>query len=522
MTTTDLLADLEADPFIWRHALFPGWLQDAHGQPIGDGPHHRDFWQWVWAIRRGQRSDDYVAVWNRGGAKSASAEMATVALGARQARRYAWYVSATQDSADDHVLAISALLEADTVATFYPDLARRRLGKYGSARGWRGNRLSTDQPFTVDAIGLDKAVRGRRMVEDRPDLIILDDVDDALDGPATTAHKITAITKKILPAGSADLAVIAIQNLVHPDSFFARLVDGRADYLTRRRLSGPVPAVWDLAYRQGPDLRWYITGGTPSWVGFDLDRAQAEMHQIGLTAFLSECQHQVEPPAGGMFDHLDFPALTVEPDQVPELVRAVVWVDPAVSSADGSDCQGIQADAAGTDGRVYRLYSWEGVTTPEEALEQAILTAVDLGADWVGIETDQGGDLWRAGYREAVRHLERERQIPKGAAPPCRDAKAGAGAGPKTHRASLMLADYERGTIRHVRGGSAPLERALRRFPKTKPHDLVDAAYWSWADLRSGGPVGASAHDDQVPAPKGSRSWADDPYAAPRQSRWQQ
>ena len=30
------------------------------------------------------------------------------------------------------------------------------------------------------------------------------------------------------------------------------------------------------------------------------------------------------------------------------------------------------------------------------------------------------------------------------------------------------------------------LERALRRFPRTKPFDLVDAAFWAWHDLRSG------------------------------------
>jgi hypothetical protein len=47
-----------------------------------------------------------------------------------------------------------------------------------------------------------------------------------------------------------------------------------------------------------------------------------------------------------------------------------------------------------------------------------------------------------------------------------------------------MLADYERpGRIIHVRGTHEILERALRRFPRTKPFDLVDGAYWSWRDL---------------------------------------
>ena len=521
MTAAALIEDLEADHLLWRHTLYPGFLSDTQGRMVPDGPHHRAFWEWVWAIRKGWRPTPpaFVGIWARGGAKSTNAELATVAVGARHTRRYAWYVSATQDSADDHVLAVAAMLESPILAGFYPDLAARRLGKYGNSRGWRGNRLSTAAGFTVDAVGLDRAVRGRRYVEDRPDLIILDDVDDALDSDTVTSHKVTAITHKILPAGSEDSAVIAIQNLVHPDSIFSRLVDGRADYLQDRVLSGPIPAVEGLEVRQAPDLTWRIVRGRPTWDGFDLDTAQAKMAEEGLTAFLSERQHQVEAPPGGMFDHLDFALYTVDPEQVPELVRAVVWVDPAVTSTDRSDSHAIQADGLGVDGIIYRLFSWEGITTPEEALEQAILTAAEVGADWVGIETDQGGDAWRSVYREAARHLVKERLIRQDQVPPVRDAKAGAGAGPKTHRASMMLADYERGRFRHVAGRSAPLERALRRFPRTKPFDLTDTAYWSWADLRTGG-LAASAHDAEVPAPKGSGSWEDDPYAAPRASRW--
>jgi len=50
-----------------------------------------------------------------------------------------------------------------------------------------------------------------------------------------------------------------------------------------------------------------------------------------------------------------------------------------------------------------------------------------------------------------------------------------------------MLTDYEHGTIVHVLGTHATLERGLRRFPLRKPFDLVDAAYWSWRDLRDMG-----------------------------------
>jgi hypothetical protein len=46
-----------------------------------------------------------------------------------------------------------------------------------------------------------------------------------------------------------------------------------------------------------------------------------------------------------------------------------------------------------------------------------------------------------------------------------------------------MLSAYERGQFVHVIGTHETLERALRRFPKTKPFDLTDASFWSWHDL---------------------------------------
>src|SRR5690606_20520907 len=131
-------------------------------------------------------------------------------------------------------------------------------------------------------------------------------------------------------------------------------------------------------------------------------------------------------------------------------------------------------------------YSWEQRTSPEDSLRRAFLKAVELRAEAVGVETDQGGDTWRSVAREAWRRLEESGAIRRDAPMPAfRSDKAGAGHGPKVHRASLMLADYEKGRIVHVIGTHDTLERSLRRFPKTKPFDLTDAAYWSWNDLRN-------------------------------------
>ena len=158
---------------------------------------------------------------------------------------------------------------------------------------------------------------------------------------------------------------------------------------------------------------------------------------------------------------------------------------PAVSSTDQSDAHGAQADGIGTDGTIYRLWSWEQRATPEDALRRALLKAVELGAEAVGVETDQGGDTWQPTYRAAWDGLVADGSVPaETRCPEFRAAKAGAGHGPKTERAGRMLQDYERGRLVHVLGTHTVLERALRRFPRAKPFDLVDAAYWSWQDLR--------------------------------------
>jgi len=47
--------------------------------------------------------------------------------------------------------------------------------------------------------------------------------------------------------------------------------------------------------------------------------------------------------------------------ELPKFTKIVVWVDPAVTSTDQSDSQGICAGAMGVDNKKYILYSWEGI-----------------------------------------------------------------------------------------------------------------------------------------------------------------
>lgn len=457
----------------WRQ-----WISLISPQRFPFGPHHEQFWNWVWTVKPDERPNPFIAIWPRGGAKSTSTELACVLLAARGARKYGLYICESQDQADDHVSNVASLLELESTARAFPDLAARAIGKYGNVKGWRRNRLMTQSGFILDAMGLDSAARGVKIENQRPDLLVFDDIDSENDTQAATEKKIKTMTTALLPAGSNDVGVLMCQNLVHQDSIFARLADGRANFLANRIVSGPIPAIKDFTYAN-EDGRFVITGGEPSWEGQDLDRCQEMITDMGISAFNSECQHDTTPAPGGMFSHLTYPH--VKPEDVPDLVRTTVWVDPAVTDNDQSDAMGIQCAGIDPNGQIYMLYSYEKRSSPLMVLQKAIQVALEYGCDTIGIETDQGGDTWNSVYREAAAGLGLdERDIPR-----LKHARAGS-IGPKTHRASMMLTDYEKGRITHVWGTHGVLEKGLHRFPRTKPFDLVDAAFWAWRDLRPG------------------------------------
>lgn len=359
----------------WLTTLFRPYFCDVTGQLIPFAPHHRQCWEWVWSLERGKRPQPFIAIWPRGGGKSTTAELACVALGAKRSRTYGLYISATQGQADGHVANVASLLESEAIAQHSPSLANRLLGKYGHSRGWRRNRLRTSEGFTIDAVGFDTAVRGVKIDADRPDFLVLDDLDQDTDSAGSVAKKITALTRKILPAGSADVAILGVQNLVHPDGIFARLLDGRAEFLRTRILSGPVPALRGLMYEE-QDGQTILTAGEPTWAGQDLAQCQALVNDATMGAFLAECQHVRLHGEGAMFgDVWQDGVHIVEPFAIPQtwtVRRSFDWGSSAPFSvgwwalSNGEALPDGRWWPRGTRFRVAEWYGWNG--KPNEGL----------------------------------------------------------------------------------------------------------------------------------------------------------
>jgi predicted phage terminase large subunit-like protein len=299
---TELFRPLPADAHAWLLTTFPTYFQNARGEAVAMAPHHEEFWRWLWGLRPGVAQPPFISIWSRGGGKSTSIEVGSAIVGYFGLRRYALYVCSTQKQSDDHVANVATLLEALGV--------ERAVNRYGFSRGWNINRLRTAEGFTMDAIGLDAAARGVRIDFSRPDLLLLDELDEQLDSPPTIEKKIEVLTRSILPTGDAALSVVGVQNIPNVDGVFAQLADGRAEFLMGRYVSGPHPALVDL-----PEQDWYVlvtdplTGthrfaipdGRPVWAGQDRAACEKLLNDIGPRAFEIECLHRIGRLSGKVF-----------------------------------------------------------------------------------------------------------------------------------------------------------------------------------------------------------------------------
>lgn len=453
----------------WLTRLFPTHVRG------GFAGRHVAFWEWVWAIEPDSDPRPFVGIWPRGGAKSSSAELGAAALGLRGKRRYALYVRDTQDRADDSVSNIAALLESDSVAAYYPDHAERLLGKFGSSRGWRRNRLRTAGGFTVDALGLDVAARGVKLEDQRPDVIIFDDIDGRHDSPRATEKKLATIRDGLLQAGSANVAVLAIQNLIIPNGMFSRLADGRADFLTRRVLSGPEPAVRELVTVKAHDpatggLRDVIVSGSPTWRGQGLAACQQIIDRSGLSAFVRECQHLVAEREGALWTR-DVIEIHRRAERVVPFKRVAVAVDPS----GGGDAIGIIAGALGTDGHAYIFAdrTAKGARGPLFWGSEAAKLYRAESADVMVAERNFGGDMV-----ESTIHV----------ADPGVNVKMVTASRGKDVRAEPVAALYEKGLVHHV-GTFVELEAEMTGWAPGDPDspNRMDALVWLVTELLLGG-----------------------------------
>jgi hypothetical protein len=426
--------------------------------PIPTGARHMAVWDWVAALRPGQPAPSRVEIWARGGGKSDTAEKACAYLACALTRRFALYVCGNQDQADDHVQNIAALLERMGIP--------RAVNAYSASINWTAKQLQTAHGFGVLGVGLNARVRGARWEDNRPDLIILDDVDGEHDGPHMVQKKLATISKAILPAGSSDATVLFIQNRIHKDSVIAQIADRRSELLLGASITIE-PAAYDLEWERDVidgEPCYRVTGGRPTWEqGQDLAVIERQINQWTLPVFLSESQHE-DAPDGGLWKR----ERDIDPYRVgtapATFARIVIGIDPPGGATEA----GIVAVGKTHDGHFYVLHDDSGRGTPAEWMRRAIERYWAVNADTLVVETNFGGDMVKAGIRSIDPRVG------------IKEVKASRG---KLVRAEPVHQLYQDGKVHHV-GVFPDLERELCTWHigMSSPNRL-DALVWAIVDL---------------------------------------
>ena len=470
--------------------LFPNYFFRPFSDP------HREIWDWSSQITLGGFSPPFVAIWPRDRGKSTHAECLVADLGARGVRQSCLYVSGTQDQADKHVATIATILESKEIATYFPEVGVPKQGKNGS-RTWKRSVLRANNGFYLEAIGLNKAVRGQKVDWVRPDLLVFDDIDARHDTENAVAKKVEIITSSILEAGDAETCVtLFVQNLIHEGSIATALSKspdepGAATYLMGRQVSGPHPAVESLNYKmvegKNGTIKWVVTEGKSLWEGFDLETVQKEINRVGPTTFMVESQHDItvdHPDA--LLSSVVFNATRVK--DYPDLEVIYVGADPS----GGTGACGIVPVGKARVGNRYHGYTLGDWTTPlgtsSATWAVRILACFHaVGADAIVVERNFGGDMCKQTIRAAVLLGEEDEEtgIPEvlvdGSLVKIIEVTASRG---KEVRAQPVAALYELGRAHQV-GNNPLLEKQWTRWkPGTKPSpNGLDAEVWAYTRL---------------------------------------
>jgi hypothetical protein len=451
---------------------------------------HDDLWTWEDSITLESSPRPFVAIWPRGRGKSTTTEAVVADVAIRGVRTYCLYVCATQDQADKHVATIARMLESDSVAKYAPNVGNPKVSQNGN-RTWNRKMVTTATGFTVEAIGLDKAVRGQKIDWARPDLIVFDDIDEKHDSELTTTKKEEIITDSIIPAGATNCAVLFVQNLIHSNSIASRLAKkpnatGAAHYLMSRQVSGPYKAVEGLLYKQEQleeVWRWRIIEGISLWEGYGLDICEDELNRVGPASYERESQNDVdsdEPNA--LMSREDFDRTRRTLETMPTLTRIAVAVDPPGGA---TEC-GIVCVGKAKLGGEWHGYTLEDATMPKGVKPNdwgmAVLKCYYRNkADVIYVERNYGGDMAANTIRQLKWTDADGNVIVDGSQVQIKEVVATRG---KVVRAEPVATTFQQGRGHHV-GHFAELEKEWRQYVpgESDSPNRLDAEVWAYTGL---------------------------------------
>ncbi len=132
-------------------------------------------------------------------------------------------LSATAKQAQTLLADISKALE--TNSKLLDDFSDVFNEKGGVKSKWTQDEIATKNGIKVMALGSEQDLRGLKKYQDRPTLIVLDDVDSTKNTYNTPVREklMNWFTRDLLKAGAKDFNMVAVGTLLHPEALLSRL-----------------------------------------------------------------------------------------------------------------------------------------------------------------------------------------------------------------------------------------------------------------------------------------------------------
>lgn len=336
---------------------------------------------------------------------------------------------------------------------------------FGSIRPAPGNPVAdfskeawvTDSGTLVLPRGAGQQVRGILFGNNRPDLIIVDDLEDSEEVLNEEYRKklkkwFFSDVMNSVSRHKKDWKVVYIGTLLHEDSLLATLMNDK-----------------EWAHVDIPLFDPYTKGYKSNWPDYMSDAEVLalvdEYRELGLLDVLyKEYANVVKAGESGWnqgyFKYYDEP---IED----KMIETVIIVDPAKSSTMESAFSAIEAWGINlADSKLY-LRDLEAERLPsDQVIEHALNMADIFGARVIGVETTGIGDWVKYSFTNAASVRSKVYEF----------IWLEAGEKGKERRTAWLLPFYKRGNVFHNKAVSGPLEAQLLSFPYCKRWDCIDAA----------------------------------------------
>jgi len=368
------------------------------------------------------------------------------------------FIAAFSDAAsqaETHLLTFKNELDTNEyLQADYPELCTPKVvGSTGRALANNSWRIVQSNNFIFDANGIDTNSLGKKVFGQRPDLIILDDIEKGEKNYSEyqAGQQKNTVFDDIAPM-NIYARMIFVGTTTMPNSVmdqFRKYAEGYKD----------IELNWiedqNVKVHYYPAIMTDENGVERSvWEEkWSLDWLQSQRH---LRDFAKNYMNKPINTDGTFWTEED-----IIIDQDADFGNTIISVDPAVTKNRVSDFTGVAVLSRGytEEGKsvIYVRYANQLKVSPSDLAERVKSLAEDYDAGVIYVETNQGGDLWKDVFKHVpAKYRSKHQKVSKQV------------------RAGKALNYYQQGMVKHTQHFPV-LEEQMWAFPKVNHDDVLDA-----------------------------------------------